>query len=877
MTDRRGLFPIEAAIGSVADSIRFRQTVKFFSVLFITLLLFNSCEEPHLPETPNLPESPNLDEPKIRNAVFDAAIDAADLQFRRNASGERIYRVHNQKQPYTGWGKNIRKLQQFRDGKKHGIYISWYGNWQKAEQGQYKNGVQDGLWIQWDPMGQKEGEGVYKDGNRHALWTLWYPNGQKESEITYENGSVLTSATYPQAESDGSDLDRNTGDDVPLAYVLRKRSRGKAQVGLPEGAKRRFGKGAIKDFQYSPDGNYLVAATAVGIWLYDGRTGEELGMPGYTDYVENIAFSPDGRTFASQNKRTAVCLWDTNTGKQKRILASTGASVKQLRFSPDGRILASANISQRIDLWNPHTGEHRLNFTGDNMSFSPDGSTLVTVSGNDIRLSDTLTGQHKQTFTGHRSGIRSVLFSPDGSMLASRSKHGTVSLWNTRTGKQTDIQHWHTNSPFSFSPDGTVFASGNRDKNGTVSLWNIRTGEQQQTLSGHEPAVSSVSFSPDGSMLASGGADGTIYLWDLRTGQHKNTFTGYTTGYQRAHQSTKAITRLAFNPDGTTLVSECVDTTVRLWNIDTGEHKNIRTGDNTAEIYSLSMSPDGAMLASGGNDGIIRLWDTHTGQRKRTLTGHVSIVSSFSFSPDSATLASGAWDNTIRLWDPRTGKQQDVLRGHAGSIESLSYSPDGEILASGDSKGIIRLWDVATRQQKRVLKGHTSQVYSIAFSPDGQTLASGEQDKTMHLWNVETGERKKTITDHTHYVSAVLFSPDGKTLISGSWDDTIRLWDAHTGEHKKTLVWDVISCLSMSPDGEMLASGGVFSRRNSITPISLWDVQTGKQKKTFMGHTKRINGVLFSPDGETLASASRDGTILLWDLTSVTNAVEPAK
>ena len=865
------LFPKKTAVGHIADSVSFRKTIKFFSVICVTLLLLIGCDDPHLPEPPISTESPNLDEPKVRNTVFDEARDEADLQFRRNASGEKIYYAPNPKQPYTGWVKNIRKLQQFREGKKHGIYISWYGNWQKAEQGQYKNGVRDDLWIQWDPMGEKESEGVYKDGNRHGLWTLWHSNGQKESEITYENGKILTPAIYLEVESDSSALDRNTRHDIPLAYVRHKRSQGKAQVGLPEGAKRRLGKGKIKDFQYSPDGNYLVAATAVGIWLYDGRTGEELGMPGYTDYVENIAFSPDGRTFASQNKRTAVCLWDTNTGKQKRILASTGASVKQLRFSPDGRVLASANISQNIDLWNPHTGEHKLSLGGDNMSFSPDGSTLVTISGNDIRLSDTLTGQHKQTFTGHSSGIRSILFSPDGATLASASKEGTVSLWNTRTGEQTDIPHRHTNSPFSLSPDGTVLASGNRDRNGTVSLWHIRTGEQQ-TLSGHERWVSCVSFSPDGSILASGGGDGTIYLWDLRTGEQKDTFTGYTMGYQRTHQSTKAITRLAFNPDGTTLVSECADTTVRLWNIDTGQHKDIRTGDSTAEIYSLSMSPDNAMIVSGSNDGIIRIWDTRTGQRKRTLIGHTSIVSSLSFSPDSATLASGAWDNTIRLWDPRTGKQHGILRGHRGSVNTLLYSPDGTTLASGDSKGFIRLWEVATRQQKHVLKGHTSNVYSVAFSPDGRMLASGERDKTIYLWDVQTGERKKTITDHTHYVSSVLFSPDGKTLVSGSWDRTIRFWDAHTGEHKKTFVWDVISTLAVSPDGETLASGSVFSRQNSTNPICVWDVKTGDQKKTFMGHTDWINGVLFSPDGETLASASRDGTILLWDLASPTNA-----
>jgi len=876
MVNKKLLFPKETIVGCTTDSISFRQTIKFFSMFCMALLLFIGCDDPPLPEPPIPTESPNLDEPKVRNRIFDAAINEADLQFRRDPSGEKIYHAPNQEQPYTGWVKNIRKLQQFRDGKKHGIYITWYGNWQKAEQGQYRNGIRDGLWTQWYPMGEKEGEGTYKDGNRHGLWTLWHPDGQKESEITYGDGRVLTFGSEPSVESDKSNLDENLEHPVPFAFVMRNPSKDKAQLGLPKGAKLRLGKGEIKDFAYSPDGTRLAVATTVGIWIYDGHTGEELAVPGYTDFVRSIAFSPDGTTLAGASNDTAIYLWDARTGRQKRILTRTGASVTRVLFNPDGRTLASVSVNPSIDLWNLYTGEHRLRLVGDNMSFSPDGSTLVTVNGNDLLLGDTLTGQHKQTFTGHSSGVRSVLFSPDGTMLVSGSKDGTVSLWHIRTGQQMNVQHRNVNSPFSFSPDGTVIASGNRDRNGTVSLWHIRTGEQQQTLSGHEHSVSCVSFSPDGAMLASGGNNGIIYLWDLRTGQQKDAFTGYTVGYQKAHQYTKAITRLAFNPDGTTLVSECVDTTLRLWNIGTGEHKNIHTGDNTAEIYSLAMTPDSTTIASGSNDGIIRLWDTRTGQRKRILIGHASIVASLAFSPDNATLASGGWDNTIRFWNPHTGQQHGMLKGR-GSINSLMYSPDGGILASGDSNGIVHLWDVRTQQQKNILKGHTSNVYSVAFSPDGRSLASGEQDKIIHLWDVDTGERKKTITDHTHYVSSVLFSPDGTTLVSGSWDKTIRFWDAHTGEYKKTLIWDTISCLALSSDGKMIASGGVFSRQNSITPVSLWDLKTGQEKKTFMGHTDWIHNVLFSPDGTTLASGSRDGTILLWDLTAVPNAVDAAK
>ena len=869
------LSPKKTIVRCPKNSINFRQVSLFLPVLFITLLLLKGCADPPLPEPSNSTESPNLEDPKVRNRIFDAAIDEADLQFQRNAAGEKVHYAPNREQPYTGWVKNIRELQQLQNGKKHGIYIAWYGNWQKAEQGQYKDGIRDGLWTQWYPMGQKENQGTYKDGNRDSLWTLWHPDGQKDSEIIYENGRVLKPATKHQQPENGiSDLDGGSGDTTtPLAFVLRTPTQDNTQLGLPEGAKRRLGKGKIKGVQYSPDGTRLMVATSVGIWIYDGHTGEELAMPGYPDFVRSIAFSPDGKTFASPSKRTALYLWDTDTGKQKRVLTGSGASVMRLLFSPDGLLIASADANSSVYLWDPYTGTYRFNFAGNKMAFSPDGSTLVTVSGNDLLLWDTLTGQQMQTLTGPNAGIGSVLFSPDGLLIASAGKNGTVYLWDTRTGQQRNIpteKHGHAKIPFSFSPDGKILASCNHD--GIISLWDTRTGQQKQTLSKHQHSVSCVSFSPNGEILASGTGNGTVYLWDLQTGQQMGVFTGHTVGYQKAHQHTKKITRLSFNPDGTTLVSECVDTTVRLWNIETEKYKDIRTGDSTAEIYSLSMSPDSAMIASGSNDGIIRIWDTHTGQRKIALTEHTSIVSALSFSPDSATLASGAWDNTIRLWDPRTGKQHGILRGHRGSINSLSYSPDGETLASGDSKGDIRLWDVRTEQQKNILKGHTSDVKSLSFSPDGETLASGEQDKTIHLWDVHTGERKKTITDHTHYVSSVLFSPDGKTLVSGSWDKTIRFWDAHTGEQKKTFVWDTISCLAISPDGKTLAGGSVFSHGNATNAIRLWDIETGQEKETFMGHTGTIYDVSFSADGKTLASASRDGTILLWDLVPLTNA-----
>ena len=306
-------------------------------------------------------------------------------------------------------------------------------------------------------------------------------------------------------------------------------------------------------------------------------------------------------------------------------------------------------------------------------------------------------------------------------------------LLNTVTGT---LEHPHFVESVVFSPDGSILASGCGDNK--VRLWDVATHTLEDTLEEHTGPVMSVAFSPDGTTLASASLDNTVRLWDVRTDPTTGTTTG-TLNHTIAGDTGSFFRSVAFSPDGITLASASSGSTaeknkVDLWNAVTGSRINTFVG-HTGWIVSVAFSPDGTTLASGSWDNTVRLWDVATGTLTNTLEGHRENVFSVAFSPDSTILASGSGDNKVRLWDAATGTLRNTLEEHTSSVWCVAFSPDGTTLASG---GVIMvyLWDAATGTLRNTLEEHTGWINSVAFSPDGTMLASGSRDRTVLLWQL---------------------------------------------------------------------------------------------------------------------------------------------
>ncbi|MEE8218126.1 MAG: serine/threonine-protein kinase [Vicinamibacteria bacterium] len=208
--------------------------------------------------------------------------------------------------------------------------------------------------------------------------------------------------------------------------------------------------------------------------------------------------------------------------------------------------------------------------------------------------------------------------------------------------------------------------------------------------------------------------------------------------------------------------------------------------------------------------------------------------------------------------------------GEPPGTKEIALSPVADLLAAAGSDGALRLWDLRSRTRSDVLRtalhqrsGHDAAALALAFSPDGSLLASGHVDGSVHLWDMATGEAVRL--RHDDSVSAVAFSPDGVTLATGSLDSNLRLWDvgaALAGDTRRKLLRQPspITALAWTGGGESILTG------HTSRVLRLIDPQRGRLLATLRGPTAQVTQLVLSPDGRSMAVASRDRTIRLIEI-----------
>ena len=301
----------------------------------------------------------------------------------------------------------------------------------------------------------------------------------------------------------------------------------------------------------------------------------------------------------------------------------------------------------------------------------------------------------------------------------------------------------------------------------------------------------------------------------------------------------------------------------------TGIRTSVLSG-HTGSVGSLIFSSDGVFLVSGSDDSTINLWDVQTGGVVKTFHGHTSSVLCVSISPNCATIASGSKDNTVRLWNIQTGDCFHVIKGHNDYVNSVVFSPtNSQLLISASNDNTIQHWDINGHQIGPIYKGD-----HVAFSSDGTMFVSWE-GKVALVQNSDSGQLIAQLQAPSYNIQCCCFSPDGK-FVAGGAGHTICLWDiassdphlvktyvGHTNnitslifsssllsssKDKSTAFWQIgdllVDPVTTDPDSTPSATdpvqfvslqtdNGVAISRDSAGVVRTWDVSTGLCKASF--------------------------------------------
>jgi WD40 repeat protein len=580
----------------------------------------------------------------------------------------------------------------------------------------------------------------------------------------------------------------------------------------------------------------------------------------------------DREEFARAATRAAEVLASTSRGAQARVLAGDpelGFQALKLGVEAVGFELRRDRVPRaeaRIGLDEALTAASgSIPLRGHtemvvHASFSPDGSRVVTASGDRMaRIWRVADGKPLTTLRGHDGLVFSARYSPDGLRVLTVGGDRTARMWDAVDGKllYTCTGQEGGVDGAEFSPDGERILTVGGDR--TVRLRSTTTGSPLQTLGGHDKPVVRAGFLQGGARVASVDQELTIRVWESGSGELLHTW--------KVHEMTAK--HAVFSPDGHRVLTIGPRGIARLWStVDGAVHHALSARD--VRVSGATFSPDGKRIVSIDGSKTMHLWDSSTGQLLQTLNQHEEPVSSFRFSPDGSRVVTASLDKTARVWRAKDGELLRTLVGHDRAVNYAAFSPDGTRIVTASWDETARVWGTADGKLLRTLHGHTGYARTASFAPDDSRIVSVASSGAL-LWNSANGRLLQDMSDDGHRVVCAAFVQDRERIVTVGDKGSIRTWSLADGrllqstpERKERAPGPlvrpdaIVLRAAVSPDGELIVTveGRKVARlRRAADGILLHTLEV---------EASRLVDVALSPNADRVIGVLGDGSVRIW-------------
>jgi WD40 repeat protein len=298
-----------------------------------------------------------------------------------------------------------------------------------------------------------------------------------------------------------------------------------------------------------------------------------------------------------------------------------------------------------------------------------------------------------------------------------------------------------------------------------------------------------------------------------------------------------------------------------------------------APASALAFAPDGAVLASGAHRQI-QLRSLSGAKINERIPSELPRISSLSFSPNASWFAiTGGTPGELGVaqifaWNEKSLRSR--FTNFSDLVTSAAFNRDATriALASADASAIIfplLSADAKSPLAPIHLRGHSGPVLDLAWSPDDDLLVTASADRSLKVWSPADGKLLRSFSHHTEVVNAVIFRPRGSSpdaapvqCASASDDATVRIWQPKIGRMVRIIRGHdaPIFTLAYTPDGQKLFSAG---KEGVIRRI---DTESDQILAQWKAHDEPIYRITISPDGKHLASGDWAGNIHLWNIST---------